>query len=63
MGKALKLNILISSVLFWAGIILYFISSNSDQKTGLMPIIAILMVTIGIIWFIISKVIVWWKKE
>ena len=64
----LKTHILISAILFWAGIvgIIVVVQSASRGRVPPSPIvsmIAILMIFTGLVWYAVTKLRVWWHHQ
>ncbi len=63
-SKKLKLQILISSIMFWVGIIWLFIEINNVKINGGEPSqTPNFLLLIGIIWYVVTKVRVWWHHK
>jgi uncharacterized membrane protein YvbJ len=58
-SKKLKLQLLITSVMFWSSI-LWLILLRSDPYTS--PIAGIIFI-VSIIWYFIIKIRIWWHHE
>ena len=62
-AKRLKVQIVFSSLAFWVGIIWFFFGfAGEGENSSLSPVAAILIV-ISIIWFIVTKIRIWWHHK
>ena len=61
-SKKLKLQIVIASLLFWAGVIWLFVDHNSIVRPG-ESIAAPLMTLGGLIWYITTRFRIWWHHK
>ena len=63
-SKKLKLQILISSVIFWVGIVWLFIEVNKTIDSGAAPSqIPSFLLLIGMVWYITTRVRIWWHHR
>jgi uncharacterized membrane protein YvbJ len=67
-SKRLKVQIIISSVLFWGGIIWMIVVGSSASRSGVPPsrvvtIIAILMIFTGLVWYVVTRLRIWWHHK
>jgi hypothetical protein len=67
-SKRLKLHILISAVLFWGGLLWMFLAiqgARADEQgfSTLTPMITTLMMLTGFVWYIVTKVRIWWHHK
>ncbi len=60
-SKNLKMQILISSVLFWGGLIVGFNSAGGDNPEIMSYSSS--SIIIGFVWYIITKIRVWWNHD
>jgi hypothetical protein len=61
-SKKLKLQIILSSVCFWLGVLFLVVAANQpgDQGSGGFPA---LMITVGLIWYITTRLRIWWHHK
>ncbi len=63
-GKKLKLQILISSLIFWVGVIWLFAAINSAKLSSEEPSsMPALLITVGLIWYITTRFRIWWHHK
>ena len=63
-SKKLKVHILISSIIFWVSLIWVGVSVNAAKENPEAPIgIAMLFLTVGIIWYVVAKLRIWWHHK
>ena len=63
-SKRLKAHIIFSSLAFWIGLVWLLIVINSDSKTpDTSTPIPVLLLLIGLIWFLITKFRIWWHHK
>lgn len=60
-SKKLKLHILFSSACFWFGIVLLGIGGNTNSE--LLSVLAAFLFLGGMIWYIVTKIRVWWNHD
>ena len=62
-SKTLKIQLLISAFLFWFGLLSWFLPYGGalDNTKGL-PWSATMMI-IGGVWYVITKIGIWWQHE
>jgi hypothetical protein len=59
-SKPLKAQLLISTFLFWFGLLSYFLPHGHTSEVLGLPWSAVVMI-IGGTWYMITKVMVWWQ--
>ena len=59
-SKRLKVHIIISSVLFWIGITGVIIVLTAKSGT---PTISATLMSIGIVWYFITRFRIWWHHK
>lgn len=62
-SKRLKGHILISALLFWGGVLLMFTMRSQPGDSGSAPIIGSFAITIGLIWYVVTKARIWWHHK
>jgi endogenous inhibitor of DNA gyrase (YacG/DUF329 family) len=62
-SKRLKIHIIGSSLFWWAGVILVVISFNATTDSSTMGVVGLLLLLVGTIWHIITKLRVWWHHK
>ena len=67
-SKRLKMQILISAALFWGGIVWMIVVASSASRAGVPPsrvatVIATLMILAGLVWYVVTKLRVWWHHK
>lgn len=62
-SKRLKVHIIFSSLAFWFGLIWLLIAINSDSPTPSTSPIPVLLIIIGLVWFLITKLRIWWHHK
>ena len=60
-SKRLKIQIVYSSLAFWIGVLWLVISCLGEEETA-SPLAGILL-TIGMIWYIVTKIRIWWHHK
>jgi hypothetical protein len=62
-SKRLKGQILVSALLFWGGLILWF-GQLADAKPGVTPsLLPMFVMMVGIIWYLVTKSRIWWHHK
>ncbi|OGZ65118.1 MAG: hypothetical protein A3C50_04020 [Candidatus Staskawiczbacteria bacterium RIFCSPHIGHO2_02_FULL_43_16] len=56
-SKSLKRNFIISWLIFFVGIALFFIGIPFAKSLGLI------MILVGVAWFIVTKIKTWWNHK
>lgn len=62
-SKKLKMQSLLSSILFWLGVALTIgmaQSGNGNEDDMLVPV---LMTMIGLVWYLVTKIRIWWHHD
>lgn len=63
-GKRLKLQILVSSAIFWVGLVWLIIEmSNTVNSGGEQPKIPVVILLIGTVWYIATRIRIWWHHK
>jgi len=66
-SKSLKTEIMLSSVVFWSGIVWAFSSNaahdSSSVGVSLSGLSPTLMIVFGLIWYLVTKIRIWWHHE
>ena len=63
-SKKLKVHILISSIIFWVSLIWVIVAVNADKENpGASSGIAMLFLTVGIIWYVVARFRIWWHHK
>lgn len=62
-SKRLKVHIIFSSLAFWIGLIWLLIVINSDNPPPNSSPIPVLLILIGLVWFLITKFRIWWHHK
>lgn len=58
-SKRLKTQIALSALMFCIGAIWAFVGANVDENASPSPV-AIIISIVGIIWFIVTRIRIWW---
>ncbi len=61
-SKKFKLQILLSSMLFWVGFFWLIFAVFSDTTINIFSKPAILM-SVGLVWYLITKFMTWWHHK
>ena len=61
-SKPLKAQLLISGMLFWFGLLSWFLPYGHSMDIGGLSWAATLMI-IGGAWYVITKMMIWWQHE
>jgi uncharacterized membrane protein YvbJ len=59
-SKKLKLQIIIASVIFWLGFIWAIMKFQADEPPGTAPVVLVL---IGMVWYLVTRFRVWWHHK
>ena len=63
-SKKLKLQILISSVVFWVAVIWLFIDVNLVKDAGAeMSLTSSILLLISMLWYIVTRIRIWWHHK
>ena len=63
-SKKLKLQILISSLVFWVGVIWIFAEINGAKYSADDPSsIPALMIFVGLVWYLVTRFRIWWHHK
>lgn len=63
-SKKLKVHIIISSILFWVGLIWLFVDINAvSQGDNKLSAIPYLLLFIGFVWYSVTKIRIWWHHK
>ena len=63
-SKKLKLQILISSIMFWAGVIWLIVAINGAKySSDEPPQVPSFLILIGIVWYITTRFRIWWHHK
>ena len=62
-SKKLKMHILIASVLFWVGVIWFFIQANMVNEGGEITGTPAAMIFGGMIWYFVTRFRIWWHHK
>ena len=60
-GKSLKLNIILSSLIFWAAAVWFIGFSLSGKQNGI--IFSAIAMLVGLTWYIITRFQIWWHHK
>jgi hypothetical protein len=61
-SKQLKIHVLLSSICFWSGLI-FGMTSSKQSTDDVAPVVSVLMIFVGLIWYLFAKVRIWWHHE
>jgi uncharacterized membrane protein YvbJ len=62
-SKKLKLQIVVSSIMFWIGSIWIMVVAQSPAITEKSYNTAIILLGVGITWYIITRFRIWWHHK
>lgn len=62
-SKKLKLHIIISSIIFWMGVVWLFVNINAAKQGGEPSAIPGLLLFIGVVWYIVTRFRIWWHHK
>lgn len=62
-SKSLKVHILLSTVLFFVGITVFFVAMNASDGASGIGAIGFLIFLVGAIWFFVTKFRIWWHHK
>jgi len=60
-SKQLKVHIIFSSLAFWIGLFWFIFALASEQQTS--SIIAIILLIVGMVWYLATKIRIWWHHK
>ncbi|MDY0117646.1 MAG: zinc ribbon domain-containing protein [Sulfurimonadaceae bacterium] len=66
LNKKFKLYTIISSVLFWVGIIVFLINFKNNNESNDLKVVMIAsasLAIIGLVWYLVTKVRTWWNNR
>jgi uncharacterized membrane protein YvbJ len=58
-SKQLKLHMLLASLCFWVGLVWLIFSSTADAPS----FVAIILLLVGIVWYISTRSRIWWHHK
>jgi hypothetical protein len=61
-SKQLKLHVLISALLFWVGFIWSIVGASGGVGDANIAL-AMLMCITGMVWYLVTKIRVWWHHK
>ena len=61
-SKKLKMQIIISSIMFWVGLFMAFSYAQAIGEDS-SPTIPAFMMLIGLIWYLITRFRIWWHHK
>ena len=62
-SKSLKLQTILSSLIFWIGFTFFAVGVNSTTNPGEGATIGGWMMVIGIIWYLVNRFRIFWNHE
>ena len=62
-SKHLKLHIAFASLFLWAGVIWVFVATNGGEKPPASVGVAISFILFGGIWYLATKIRIWWHHK
>ena len=63
-SKKFKLQIIVSAVMFWGGLISIFSKAGNPDRVAVEGInYPVLFVSLGFVWYIVTKLRVWWHHK
>ncbi len=62
-SKRLKVHIIFSALAFWIGLIWGIFGSAADQSNPSPSPVAVILIMVGSVWYIITKIRIWWHHK
>jgi len=63
-SKHLKVHVIISSLMFWIGIIWFFVAAGSgDGEQMAAGVGGLLLFLVGLVWLVATKIRIWWHHK
>ena len=62
-SKKLKVHIIFSSIIFWVGVVWFFVGINAAEEGGAQPIFPGILVFIGLVWYVATRLRIWWHHK
>ena len=59
-SKPLKAQLLISAMLFWFGLLSWFLPHGQTPEIAGLPWSSAAAIT-GAVWYVITKMVIWWE--
>ncbi|MGB1800466.1 MAG: zinc-ribbon domain-containing protein [Gammaproteobacteria bacterium] len=58
-SKKLKLQIVLSSLLFWIGLLALMMVVAAEEE----PVLSSMAIAVGLIWYLITRIRIWWHHK
>jgi len=62
-SKKLKLQIVVASLMFWVGVIWVGVQIGSPPTAGEQSSIGIILLAVGLTWYIVTRFRIWWHHK
>lgn len=62
-SKKLKGHILMSSLMFWVGLLIAIVVAGGDPSSDDPPKWSILMTIVGFLWYVVTRFKIWWHHK
>ena len=62
-SKRLKIHIIFSALAFWIGLIWFICGFAADQNNPSPSPVAVILLIVGMVWYIITKIRIWWHHK
>lgn len=62
-SKQLKLHIILSALLFWGGLLWFFVAASGHQPGQEVSPWPALSLFVGMVWYLVTKIRIWWHHK
>lgn len=62
-SKKLKLHVLLSSIVFWIGVVWLIVGINAAKQDEELSAIPVILMFVGVVWYVVTRYRIWWHHK